>query len=194
MAEIKIEDFGFSSCEPTGALGKKVFYAPLNYFESIGTPKELCGDQANAATNLAELAEITEVKFKEGKGFHEFTSITETGEITSTQIGEKGRRLLENSLVAQVAGSASELLGYMRWVKNQDLIVVVQEFDSGQMRLLGSERMPAWIEAQEHKIEATAEGNNSLNITFKDKSKWPAAVFKGDLVLFPEESTPPVGE
>lgn len=193
MAELKLEDVGFSSCEPTGALGKKIFYAPLSYFESVGVPKDLCGDQANAAETLAELAEITEVKFKTGKGFHEFTMITETGEITSTQIGEKGRRLLENSLVAQVAGSASKLLGFMRWVKNQDLIVVVQEFDSGQMRLLGSERMPAWIEAQEHKIEATAEGNNSLNITFKDKSKWPAAVFTGDLVLFPEP-TPPGGD
>ncbi|WP_158962350.1 hypothetical protein [Myroides fluvii] len=190
MAELKLEDVGFSSCEPTGALGKKIFYAPLSYFESVGVPKDLCGDQANAAETFAELAEIKEIKLKQGYGFTELTMITETGEITSTQIGEKGRRLFENSLVAQIAGSKSSLLGFCRWVKNQDLIIVTQEFDSGQMRLLGSERMPAWVDAQEHKIEAAAEGNNSLNITFKDKSKWPAAVFTGDLVLFPEPNSP----
>lgn len=187
MAEIKIEDIGRASCEPTGALVNKTYYAPIDYFEEIPTPKDLCGDSANAAKTLDELATIaTPFKFKTGKGFHLITTVTETGEITSTQIGEKKRHLFENTLPITVGGSKASVLGFARYIKNQDLIVLLQEFDSGNMRVIGSQRMPAWCEAQEHKIEATAEGNNSLVTTFKDKSKYPAPIYTGDVVMFPD--------
>ncbi|MGL5276410.1 hypothetical protein [Myroides sp.] len=187
MADIKIEDIGFASCEPTGALVNKVYYAPIDYFEEIPTPKDLCGDSANAAKTLDELATIaTPFKFKTGKGFHPITTVTETGEVTSTQIGERNRRLFENTLPVTVGGSSAKILGFARYIKNQNLIVLFQEYDSGNMRVLGSQRMPAWCEAQEHKIEATAEGNNSLVTTFKDKSKYPAPIYTGDIVMFPD--------
>lgn len=189
---LKIEDIGFSSCEPTGALVNKIYYAPIDYFEEIPLPKELCGDSTTAATDLEELATISKpFQFKDGKGFHPITTVTETGEITSTQIGERNRRLFENTLPITVGGSSAKILGFARYIKNQNLIVVFQEFDTGNMRVLGTERMPAWAEAQEHKIEATAEGNNSLITTFKDKSKYPAPIYTSDIVLFPEEPEVP---
>lgn len=187
MAEIKIEDIGHASCEPTGGLVNKVYYAPISYFEEVPLPKDLCGDSATAAKTLDELATIaTPFKFKTGKGFHELTIVTETGEITSSQIGEKKRRLFENTLPVQISGSSAKILGFSRYIKNQDLIVLFQEQESGNMRVLGSKRLPAWTEAQEHKIEATTEGNNSLTVTFKDKAKYPAPVYGSEVTMFPD--------
>lgn len=187
MADIKIEDLGFESCEPTGSLQVDIHYAPTRYFESIPEPKKMCGSGDKVAQNFAELATITEqFKFKEGKGFHKLGFVPETGEITSGLIGEKFRRLIENSLVGQMEGSYAELLGFCRWVKNQKLIILFKEFSSDNVRVIGSGKMPGWIEALEHKIEATAEGNNSLSLTFKDKNFSPAPIYKGDIVLFPE--------
>lgn len=192
MAEFKIEDFGFSGCEPTGAIVGKIYYAPAHYIEKLPAPKDLCGDSPTAAANFEELGTVSEdITFKAGKGFHEFTTITETGEVTSTQIGEKGRRLMENSVLTKVAGSSPKLIGFTRWVKNQDLVILFKEVSTGNMRLLGSELIPAWIEAQEHKIEAAMEGDCSLTITMKDKQKYMAPVYTGEITLFPEENPEP---
>ena len=57
------------------------------------------------------------------------------------------------------------------------------EFGTGNVRQLGSKRMPAWVEGIEHAIEAVIEGKNSVTITLKDKQKWPASIYKGALQL-----------
>lgn len=100
-------------------------------------------------------------------------------------VGEKGRRLFENELVVEVGGSDADLLGFLRWIKNQKLVFNVVEFGTGNVRQLGSKRMPAWVEGIEHAIEAVIEGKNSVTLTLKDKQKWPASIYKGALQLTP---------
>lgn len=182
---ISLDNIGGASCEPMGGIQAKLYFAERSDFAEVIDPKELCGDSANAAATLAELATIPAPghTFKEGKKFHVLDVVLETGEITSTQIGEKQRRLFQNQLVFQVAGSDASILGFMRYIKNKQLICLVTEVGSGQVRQFGSDRLPAWIEAQEHKLEATLEGNNSVTFTIMDKQKGPAPVYLGDIAV-----------
>lgn len=185
MADIPLDNIGGASCEPIGGIAAKMYFALHSDFATITDPKELCGDSGDAAATLAELVTIAAIPghtFKATKKFAVLDIVLETGELTTTQIGEKARRLFQNQIVAQVAGSADTLLGFMRLIKNQQLIVLVEEVGSGNIRQFGSKRLPAWIEAQEHKIEATLEGNNSLTITIMDKQKYPAPIYLGDIV------------
>jgi len=184
---LALEDIGGESCEPVAGLANGIYYAPHGDFETINDPKKICDPTpANVAATFAELAEIaTAHTFKTGKCFFKNEIVTETGSIKSTQIGEIGRGLFGNELVVQIAGSAATVLGYCRWLKNQKLVVLSEEFGSGNVRQLGSSRLPCTVKV-EHNLEATIEGNNSATITFSDKNFGPAPIYKGAIQLVPE--------
>lgn len=182
---VVLEDIGTEVCEPVAGLSQ-VYYSLHGDYESIEDPKDICGTVT--ASSFEELVEIPATPghvMKTGKQIFELKFVTETGTIKSTMVGEKGRRLFENELVVEVAGSEAQLLGFLRWIKNQRLVFNVVEFGTGNVRQLGSKRLPAWVEGIEHAIEAVMEGKNSATITLKDKQKWPASIYKGDLQLTP---------
>jgi hypothetical protein len=182
---VTLEDIGQEVCEPLAGVSK-VYYSLHSEYTSIVDPKDICG--TTPASTFAELVEIPATPghiMATGKQMFELKLVTETGTIKSTMTGEKKRRLFENELVIEIAGSNAELLGFLRWAKNQDLVFHIEEFGSGQVRQLGSKRLAAWVEGIEHAIEAAVEGKNSVTLTLKDKQKWPAAIYKGDLQLTP---------
>ena len=182
---ITLEDIGAEVCEPVAGLSQ-VYYSLHGDYTSIEDPKDICGTVT--ASTFAELVDIPASPghiMASGKQIHELKFVTETGTIKSTMIGNKKNRLFQNELVVEVSGSDSTLLGFLRWIKNQDLIFNVVEFGSGNVRQLGSKRMPAWVEGIEHAIEAVLEGKNSVTITLMDKQKWPASIYKGALQLTP---------
>jgi len=182
MSVLVLEDIGDESCEPVSGLAAIVRYSLFGDYTTIEDPLDLCGTVS--ATSYMELIEIPASPghvMASGTQMHKMTTIIETGTIKSTMIGEKGRRMFENELVVEMAGSNLELLGFLRWIKNQKLVFHVEEFGTGNVRQLGSKRLPAWVEGIEHAIEAAAEGKNSVTITLKDKQKWPASVYKGTL-------------
>lgn len=183
---VALEDIGGESCEPVSGLAGIVYYALHSDFETINDPKKICDvDPLKVAASFAELAEIpTAHVFKTGKKFFKIEMITETGSIKSPQIGEIGRGLCQNELVIEIAGSEAEVLGFCRWVKNQKLVVLLEEFGSGNIRQLGSSRLPATAKF-EHNLEATVEGKNSATITFTDKNFGPAPIYKGAIQLTP---------
>lgn len=183
---VTLEDVGAEICEPVAGLTPKVYYSLHGDYTTIVDPLDICGD-AEAST-FAELVEIPASPghvIATGKRMWQIDTIVETGAITSTMIGEKSRRLFENQVVVEVAGSQAELLGFLRWIKNQKLVFHVEEFGSGGLRQLGSSRLPAWVDGIEHAIEAVLEGKNSVTLTLKDKQKWPAAIYLGNVVLTP---------
>lgn len=182
---IALEDIGTEVCEPTGGLSK-VYYAPFGDFDTIVDPKDICGTVP--ATSFAELIEIPASpghEMKTGKQLFQLKMVTETGTITHKMIGEKKRRLFENEMKLELSGSSSDLLGFLRWVKNQDLVFFTEEFGSGQIRQFGSSRLPSWMEGIDAAIEAAIEGKNAVTLTVKDKQKWPCPIYKGDLQLTP---------
>jgi len=184
---LALEDIGGESCEPVSGLVGTIYYAEQSDFETINEPKKLCDPTpANVADSFDELSTIeTAHVFKTGKCFHKIEMVTETGTIKSAQIGEVGRGLFQNDLPATVAGSGAKLFGFLRWVKNKKLIILFEEFGSGDVRQIGTSRLPATAKS-EHNIEALAEGNNSAVITFTDKNFGPAPIYKGAIQLVPE--------
>lgn len=184
---VPLEDIGGESCEPVSGLAGTVYYALQSDFETINEPKKICDPTpANVAASFAELATIaTAHVFKTGKCFFKIDTVTETGTIKSAPIGETGRKLYQNDLAITIAGSHAEILGFCRWIKNQKLIILFEEFGTGNVRQLGLSRLPALASA-EHNIEANAEGNNSAVITFTDKNFGPAPIYKGAIQLVPE--------
>lgn len=184
---VALEDIGGESLEPISGLVGKVYYALHADFETIVDPKKMSDPTpANVAATFADLAEIaTDHSFKTGKKFFQIETVTETGTIKSAQIGELGRSLFSNELVIEIAGSEAEILGFCRWLKNAKLVVLLEEFGTGNVRQLGWSRMGATAKA-EHNIEAAAEGKNSATITFSDKTFGPAPIYKGAIQLVPE--------
>lgn len=179
---MQLENIGSEVCEPVGGTGVTLYWGLHSDFATIKEVKDICSESGAAAANFTELAEITESHvMKAGKKLHKVTFTTETGAIKTTQIGEKGRRLFENSFELEVPGSEANLLGFSRFIKNQKLIVFIEEFGSGRVRQLGSKRLPAWVEAQEGGIEATVEGKNAITYTFKDKAMGHAPIYSGNL-------------
>lgn len=184
---VPLEDIGGESCEPVSGLVNKIYYALHRDFATINDPKKICDPvPANVAANFAELATIaTPHVFKTGKKFFQVDYVTETGTIKSAQIGESGRGLFQNDLVIEIAGSEAEVLGYCRWLKNAKLVILSEEFGTGNVRQLGSSRLAATVKV-EHNIEATLEGKNSAVITFTDKNFGPAPIYKGAIQLVEE--------
>jgi len=183
---LTLENIGGASAEPISGLAVDMYYGLHADFSSIEDPKDL--DGLTTASTFAELVEIPATPghiMTTGKQLFKISAILETGGVKSPMIGEKGRRLYQNEATLEIAGSKPELLGFLRWIKNQKLIFFVEEFGSGQIRQLGSKRLAAWVEGVEHAIEAAVEGKNSVTITVMDKQKWPAAIYKGALQLAP---------
>lgn len=183
---VALENIGQEVCEPVSGIATKVYYALHSDFDTIVDPKDICGD--NPASTFEELVNIPAPghTLASGKQMWAIDIIEETGAVTSTMIGEKKRRLFENQVEIVIAGSQDKLLGFLRWIKNQSLLFFVEEFGSGNLRQLGSKRLAAYVDGIEHAIEAALDGNNSVTITLKDKQKWPAAIYKGDVVLTPQ--------
>ena len=184
---LALEDIGGESCEPVSGLVDKIYYALHKDFALINDPKKICDPvPANVAATFAELSTIDLAHtFKTAKKFFQIETVTETGTIKSTQIGEVGRGLTQNELVIEIAGSEASILGFCRWIKNQKLVILTEEFGTGNVRQLGSSRLPCRAKF-EHNIEATLEGKNSATITFTDKNFGPAPIYKGAIQLVPE--------
>lgn len=183
---IAIEDIGGSVCEPAAGVSK-VYYAEYSDFVTIKDTKKLCDDVlANVAASYEELAEIdADHVFKQGKCFKEIKTITNTGAVTSTQVGETERHLFDNEFVFEIADSTAKVLGFQRFIKNKKFIFLVEEFGSGRMRQIGWSRLGALISAQVHSLEAATEGKNSATVTVKDTNFGPAPIYKGAVLLTP---------
>ena len=184
---ITLEDIGQEVCEPVAGFATTLYFSLHSDYENIEDPKDICGD--NPASTFAELVTIPATPghtLKTGKQMWKMVAIEESTGSTNNMIGEKKRRLFENELSYQIQGSSAELLGFLRWIKNQSLVVFAEEFGSGNLRQFGSKRLACWVENIEAAIEAALEGNNSATITLKDKQKWPAAIYEGDVVLTPQ--------
>lgn len=179
---MNLENIGSEVCEPLGGTGVEIIWGLHADFDTISDAPDICSESDTPAANFSELAKIATAHImKAGKKCHYVKITSETGNIKSTQIGEKKRRLFENMIGGEIPGSEVEKLGFARFIKNQDLIVLVREFGSRNWRQIGSSILPAWAESQELTVEATVEGKNGNDIVFKDKAKGPAPIYTSDV-------------
>ena len=181
---LALEDIGGESCEPVGGLAATAYIALHSDFETINDPADICGDNLGADLDAVGSIAADHV-FKADKGFVKLKCIPETGNIQSTLIGERRRRLFQNQLVIEIEGSEANMLGFLRNIKNADLVILVEEYGSGRIRQFGSDRLGAWLDGIDSLIEAVIEGKNSATVTMIDKQKWVAPVYKGTITEKP---------
>ena len=184
---MNLEDLGGESAEPISGLATKAWYAKRSDFETIVDTKKMEDENPNnVAQNYAELMEITENHvFKTTKCFKTIDLIQETGEIKTKSIGANGGKLFENSISMELAGSSAEILGFMRAIKNEPIILLVEEVGTSNIRQLGWSKYAAEASELEHDLSTALEGKNSLKITFKDKNLGPASIYKGEISVIP---------
>lgn len=182
---MQLENIGGESAEPIAGLATRAWYAKHTDFATIVDTKRMEDeDPLNVAASLEELMEITENHtFKPGKCFKTIDFIQETGEVKCKLIGSKGGKLFENEVTIELQGSSSKLLGFLRAIKNDNLIVLVEEIGTGNVRQLGFSRYAAFADVLEHELAALVEGKNSAKVTFKDKNFGPAAIYKGEIAV-----------
>ncbi|WP_233898346.1 hypothetical protein [Tenacibaculum piscium] len=187
MSNIKIETIGGpSDCEVAGAFSHtEVYIGFLEKFETVHAPKKTCGTAA--ATNLDDLVTINEGHvFKTGFGFMNFKAIEQTVGLETSQIGDPTKSpVQENKLTLQLLGSKPEILGAKRLLKGRELIVLVPEFGSGNLRQIGSAKYAAKLSESNSKIEPASEGENTTTLVFTDKQMYDAPIYKGDIVKQP---------
>jgi len=190
MADIKVEKVGGLTEEPIGGFNHlNIKVALVEWFSSIAAPKPLqdIDTPANEATTFEELAEISGTHtFNAGYGFMNIEALQEKIDIEATPLGEKKGKLFENKANVVVAGSNAKLLGFARWIKNKDVIVLLQEFENGQLRQVGAERFAAAIEVT-GKIEGAPEGGNTQSYVISDKQVYQAPIYKGTVTVMPTQ-------
>ena len=183
--EINVEELGGGAqCEEnTGAfVNGEIYYAPIHYFETLDRPKNF--DETPAT--LEELVEISaDHTFKTGKGFTKIKAHLEKNSLETGMIGPKTSHAWENKLSVGILGSKAKILGFQRYIKNHDCIVIAVEFGSGQARQIGSEKYAATLLEATGKIEEAVEGENMQNLVFQDKQLYPAAIYKGVITQQP---------
>jgi hypothetical protein len=178
MSTINLENVG-GSCEPTGSLSK-IWVADYNHATTIPELPAICGDTPAASLEAAGTIDA-DIVFGTDQGFVELDFIDETGSLNAPMAGNRQGRIFENTAVCEIEGSTAKLIGLSRVLKNKDLLVLIEMADTGEKRLLGANRMPAWCEGLENVVEAAREGKNGFTLTFKDKVKSPAPIYTGVL-------------
>lgn len=188
MADLlDLDNIGGESAEPIAGLATKAWYARHDDFVTIRDSKRMEDEvPANVAETFEELMEITDDHvFKTGKCFKTIDFIQETGEVKCKMIGTKGAKLFENEVTLELEGSSSKLLGFLRAVKNEKLVLLVEEVGTGNIRQLGFSRYAAFPDVLEHELAPLLEGKNSVKVTFKDKNFGPASIYKGEISTTP---------
>lgn len=186
MPPINVENIGSAQGEVSGAFSHtEVYVGFLENFETLTAPKNREG--TDAAANLSELVTITaDHIFATGFGFTKIKAISETVALDTAQLGTSTMSPVEeNKLTIQMLGSEANILGFKRLCKGRDLIVLATEFCSGQVRQIGSAKFAGRLLESSSKIEATVEGENTTTLTFQDKQKYDAPIYKGAITLQP---------
>lgn len=183
---INVETIGGTISEVSAGFSHtEVYIGFLEDFATLTEPKER--DGASPATTLSELVTITaDHTFNTGKGFTKVRAISETVGLETTQIGTSTMSPVnENKLTIQILGSKDEILGFKRLCKGRDLIVLATEFESGNVRQVGSAKFGGRLLESSSKIEATVEGENTTTLVFQDKQKYDAPIYTGTITLQP---------
>lgn len=190
MSNIKVEKLGGYQEEPIGGFNHRTIkVALLSWFSSIAAPKPLqdITTPLNEGTTFEEIGEIAGTHtFNLGYGFMTIEAIQEEVDIVSDPIGNKKGMLFENKANINVAGSNAKLLGFGRWIKNKDVIVLMEEAGTGNIRQIGAERFAASIKVS-GKIEGTGEGANTQTYEVSDKQVYMAPIYKGVITDMPAQ-------
>lgn len=151
-----------------GGLGINFFYARLSEISTF--PKI-----PDAPANLAEKVTITDdFAFNTGGRFYKLQGTVEKNSLESSSQGESGSLSAENALVITHKKISATMLGWLEECKNDDLVLLATDL-AGQIRVVGSEHLPAMI--MEFKVSGGAAVADARNVTLTVKSVGRIAPF-----------------
>ena len=111
----------------------------------------------------------------------------ETSKIESAFLGEGTNKIFENKSTVVLEGSSKDVIGFSRWVKNQRLIVLQKESNSGNYRQIGTAKHGAIAAEIESLVNATREGLNRRTFVISDKATYEAPVYSGFVTKMPAQ-------
>ena len=117
----------------------EIFWAPL---ADVLTFPKVPADPADFTTAVTITGDFV---MKPGKKFNTLYCTLEEGEVTSSLVGERDGKSMENMINGFYPGNKAQILGFIEWAKNTPLVMVVKELE-GQMRIMGSDGLPCYIE------------------------------------------------
>ncbi len=184
--DIKLEVIGGTSIEPTGGFSHvDILIAPIATFATLAALPPIEGDGV-LATSAVEAAEISgDHIFLDGYGFAKFKAVQDKNGLESPMLGSKGGRVFENKITVVVRGSDQAVIGSLRLLKNEQLIVLARESQSGRYRQIGHAGYAAEISEATPKVAPEYEGDNEAMFIFADKNIVAAPVYTGAITMQP---------
>lgn len=179
---IKIEEIGGTTLESAGGFSHvDILVATIDSLETIGELPPIEGSGVLALT-AAEAATIsTDHTFKVGFGFAKFKAEQDKNGLESPLIGDS--KVHENKLTVMVKGTDADLLGNLRLLKNEKLLVLAREAHSGRYRQLGGARYAAEIIEATPTVAPEFEGQNAVTFVIRDKCVVAAPIYTGAITM-----------
>ena len=165
--------------ENTGGLPQKVYFG---LHADVGT----CRTKPDAPTTLVENAVLTgDIVMKTGKNLFELYFTDDTGEFSIETIGETDGKSFLEKLSLFHPGLQTSLLGFINTVKNDNLILIVED-EEGQHYLMGDSARPAVFTGSPDGggtgKETAARKGMSMEFTYKTGNVY---VYTGAIPLTP---------
>lgn len=187
MDAFKIEQLGqgADTGENTGAIvNSEIYFSISPTLQSI--PGPLKDNSDPDITSVESLVTITDdLVYKSGYAATKVKAIIEKNGFESNMIGPKKGKAWENKLTITLVANEAALMGYLRLIKNQDLLIHFKTFGTGAYRQLGSEVYAASLLEAKEVIPEAVENDAVCTITIGDKQKYPAPFYKGARTIYP---------
>ena len=168
----------------SGTSETEVYVAVSEHIDVFPEPVPL----GSAALSLGSLATIGEkITFKETFGFFKLQAQTETGEVKSELVGNKGNKKVKNTYEFFLSGTSPQNIGFVRQYKNAPLVFLVRE-KSGRLRLIGSKALPAYFDEVSGTTGKGTEDDIGWQISVSTTSARPSLIYEGEIVLFGEST------
>lgn len=181
---IKIEEIGGTTLEAPGGFSHvDILVATIDSLETIAElpPIEGLGTLATTAADAVTISNSH--TFKTGFGFAKFKAEQDKNGLESPLIGDA--KVHENKLTVMVRGTDAPLLGKLRLLRGEKLLILAREAHSGRYRQLGSARYAAELIEATPTVAPEFEGTNSITFVFRDKSVVAAPIYTGDITYQP---------
>lgn len=148
----------------------------LEDITTFPTISEVSGDPATYVTYVGDFT------LAAGKRWKKFYSTKEMGELLSEMDGPADGTFFRNKGSLFFPGTTAKALGTMYLLKDADVIVILKEFSGGgQMRVIGTEDIPASITGSENSGKGYAD-EKGITWTIESAHCKPAMVYSGEVL------------
>lgn len=168
----------------TGGTGNLMYYAFLADILSWPAALPADFDSATAFGDLITVPIDDPFVMNTGKQFFSVYCTLEEGELKYTQIGPRDCAAFENSYTNSYPGNDEDYLGFMAYLANHEVVVIVPE-QNGKLRIIGLPLYPAFVEKQDGTSGKKVADGRSNTVTFFSRGSVPPPIYLAPVPLTP---------